>query len=278
MANDQVPIQPPEYALGHSTQELERLSAQAQVLDPLTRQFFREAGIEPGMRVLDVGTGTGDVAFLTADLVGTTGEVIGIDKASAALAVARARAEARSLHNVSFREGDPTEMTFDRAFDAVVGRLILMYYADPAAALRKLAGHLQPGGMLAFQEGDWEGVRSFPPSPTYDRCCQLFVETFRLLGTETRMGIKLHSAFLAAGLPAPSMRLHAIIGGSAGGSGWLQVVAELIRTLLPEMERLGVVTPAEVGIETLAHRLRAKLAASGGAIVAPSVIGAWSSV
>jgi SAM-dependent methyltransferase len=278
MANDQVPIRQPAYALGHSTQELERLSAQAQVLDPLTRQFFREAGIERGMRVLDVGTGTGDVAFLAADLVGTTGEVIGVDKAPAALAIARARAEARSLHNVSFREGDPTEMTFDRAFDAVVGRLILMYYADPAAALRKLAGHLQRGGMLAFHEADWDGVRSLPPSPTYDRCCQLFVETFRLLGIETRMGIKLHSAFLAAGLPAPLLRLHAIIGGSAGGSGWLQVVAELIRTLLPEMERLGVATPAEVGVETLAERLVAELAASGGAIVAPSGIGAWSSV
>jgi SAM-dependent methyltransferase len=278
MTKEHALIRTPAYALGHSDRELERLSAQAQVLDPLTRQFFCEAGIAPGMRVLDVGTGTGDVAFLTADLVGTTGEVIGIDKAPAALALARARAEARSLHNVSFREGDPTEMAFDRAFDAVVGRLILMYYVDPTAALRKLAGHLRPGGMLVFHEADWEGVRSFPPSPTYDRCCQLFVETFRLLGTETRMGIKLHSAFLAAGLPAPSMRLHAIVGGSAGGSDWLQVVAELIGTLLPEMERLGVATPAEVGIETLGHRLCAELAASGGAIVAPSVIGAWSSV
>jgi SAM-dependent methyltransferase len=278
MANDQVSVRPLEYALGHSARELERLSAQARALDPLTRQVFSEAGIAPGMRVLDIGTGTGDVAFLAADMVGVTGEVIGIDKAPAALAVARARAEARSLRTVSFREGDPTEVAFDRPFDAVVGRLILMYYADPAAALQKLAGHLQPGGMLVIHEADWEGARSFPPSPTYDRCCQLFVETFRLLGTETRMGIKLHSAFLAAGLPAPSMRLHAIVGGSTGGSDWLQVVAELIGTLLPEMERLGVATPAEVGIETLGHRLCAELAASGGAIVAPSVIGAWSSV
>jgi hypothetical protein len=172
----------------------------------------------------------------------------------------------------------PPRWAFDRPFDAVVGRLILMYYPDPAAALRKLAGHLRRGGMLVFHEADWDGVRSFPPSPTYDRCCQLFVETFRLLGTETRMGIKLHSAFLAAGLPAPSMRLHAIVGGSAGGSDWLQVVAELIGTLLPEMERLGIATSSEIGVESLGHRLCAELTASGGAIVAPSVIGAWSTV
>ena len=278
MAKDQVSVRPRSYALGHSTGELERLSAQARVLDPLTRQCFSEAGIAPGMRVLDVGTGTGDVAFLAAEMVGITGEVIGVDRAPAALAMARARAGARSLRNVSFREGDPAAVTFGRPFDAVVGRLILMYYADPTAALRKLAGHLRPGGMLVLHEADWDGVRSFPPLPTYDRCCRLFVETFRLLGTETRMGIKLHSAFVAAGLPAPSMRLHAIVGGRTGVSEWLHVVAQLMGTLLPEMERLGVATAAELGVETLASRLCAEIADGGGAIVAPSVIGAWAQV
>src|SRR4051812_48499231 len=76
------------YALGHSDQELDRLSAQARLVDPITRQFFREAGIANGMRVLDVGTGAGDVAFLLAELVGDSGEVVGVDRAPDALAVA----------------------------------------------------------------------------------------------------------------------------------------------------------------------------------------------
>src|SRR5262245_65624150 len=83
----------PVYALGHSTRELDRLSTQGRLLEPLTRQLFREAGIGPGMRVLDVGSGAGDVAFLAADLVGDTGEVIGMDRSEAALDVARARAK-----------------------------------------------------------------------------------------------------------------------------------------------------------------------------------------
>jgi hypothetical protein len=52
------------YALGHSDRELARLGLQARLFDPLTRQLFRDAGIAPGMRVLDVGSGSGDVAFL----------------------------------------------------------------------------------------------------------------------------------------------------------------------------------------------------------------------
>jgi hypothetical protein len=63
----------PAYALGHSDEELERLRVQSRFVEPITRQFFQEAGISAGMRVLDVGSGAGDVAFLTADLVGETG-------------------------------------------------------------------------------------------------------------------------------------------------------------------------------------------------------------
>jgi SAM-dependent methyltransferase len=266
------------YALGHSARELERLIAQARLVDPITRRFFEEAGIAPGMRVLDVGSGAGDVAFLAADLVGRTGEVIGVERAPAALKVARARAEAQVRSNVSFREGDPTTMRFEQPFDAVVGRLVLMYYPDPAEALRRLASHLRPGGLLVFHETDWSEVRSYPPSPTYDRCCQWFLDTFKALGTETRMGIKLHSAFVAADLPAPTTRLQAIIGGDTRCADWLRILAEIVAVLLPDMERLGIATAAEIGIDTLVDRLCAEVAAGGGVVVGRAEIGAWAAI
>lgn len=86
------------------------------------------------MRVLDVGSAAGDVAFLAASLVADSGEVVGVDRVPAALDLARARATARSLRNVSFREGDPGEMAFDRRFDAVIGRYVLQFQQDPATA------------------------------------------------------------------------------------------------------------------------------------------------
>ena len=64
----------PVYLLGHSDFELQRLARQAKVLRPTTREWFHAAGMAPGMRVLDVGSGTGDVAFLAAELVGPSGE------------------------------------------------------------------------------------------------------------------------------------------------------------------------------------------------------------
>jgi ubiquinone/menaquinone biosynthesis C-methylase UbiE len=119
------------YVLGHSDNELERLNAQGRLIDPITRQFFREAGLVTGMRVLDIGSGAGHVAVLAAELVGDAGEVVGTDTAPLAIARARARAKALSLNNVSFREVDPAEMDFDGPFDAVIGRYVLMFQADP---------------------------------------------------------------------------------------------------------------------------------------------------
>jgi SAM-dependent methyltransferase len=266
----------PAYALGHSERELERLSAQARLIEPSTRQFFRDAGIAPGMRVLDVGSGPGDAAFLAAEFVGAEGEVVGTDRAPAAIAAARVRAKARALANVSFQEGDPTEISFERPFDAVVGRYVLTFVAEPAAMLRKLLRHLKPSGVIIFHEPDWSGVRSFPSMPLYNRCCRLFIESFERLGIEPHMGLKLHSAFTSAGLPAPATRMNTVVGGEADGTDWLTALADLIGALLPEIERLGLATAAEVQIGTLAERLRKEVATSGGMVVGRSEVGAWA--
>jgi len=262
--------------LGHSDGELDRLAVQARLIDPITRGFFHDAGIVPGMRVLDVGSGAGDVAFLAAGLVGDTGEVVGVDRAPAALGVARGRANAMSLRNVSFREGDPADMTFEQPFDAVVGRYILMFQRDPTSMLRKLVAHVRPGGVVVFHEPDWDSVRSFPPVPTYDRCCRWIVETLRLSGVDSRMGIKLHATFVAAGLPAPSMRLESVIGGGANSSDQVHFKTDLARTLVTEMERLGVVTASELDAQTLAVRVLDEIIGSASVVVGRSEIGAWS--
>ncbi|HKQ62782.1 MAG TPA: methyltransferase domain-containing protein [Candidatus Polarisedimenticolaceae bacterium] len=264
------------YVLGHSERELRRLTQQARRIDPITRRFLREAGIAHGMRVLDVGTGVGNVAFLAAELVGAAGEVVGVDRAEAALAVARARAAERGLAQVSFFQGDAAELRFERPFDAVIGRYVLMFQPDPVAVLRRLAGHLGAGGLVVFHEIDWEGARSYPPVPSYDRCSRWIVETLGAYGHETRMGVKLHAAYRAAGLPAPAMQSMEVIGGGADAIEEIELITDAIGTTLPEMERLGIATAAEVDPATLTERIRGEIAARESVIVGRSEIGAWA--
>ena len=264
-----------QYVLGHSEREVERLKGQARLIDPITKRFLLAAGIGTGMRVLDVGSGAGDVAFLASDIVGASGMVVGADRVPAAVQVARDRAAARTLQNVTFVEGDPAELTFDQPFDAVVGRYVLQFQRKPAAMLRQLASNVQRGGVIVFHEIDWGGLSSFPPVPTYDQCARWGAEAMRLHGTETRMGSRLHATFVAAGLPAPTLRLEALAVGGLESISWLRSFKDLIATLLPEIERFGVASPSEVDIETLVERMSTEARASSSVLIGHHQIAAW---
>jgi ubiquinone/menaquinone biosynthesis C-methylase UbiE len=89
-----------EYLLGHDEAEQRRLLEQAAIVEPLTRRSLLAAGLEPGMHVLDVGSGFGDVSVLASDLVGPAGSVVGIDREPSAVASATARATALGATNV----------------------------------------------------------------------------------------------------------------------------------------------------------------------------------
>lgn len=260
------------YVLGHSEEELERLQAQARMLDPFTRRLLLEAGVVAGMRVLDVGSGVGDTVFLAAELVGDGGEVVGTDRSATALATARERAKRRSLTNVSFQQGDPASMTFERPFDAVIGRYVLMWQPDPTRLLSGVVGHVRPGGVIAFHELEWACARSFPPVASWDRCCELIAGTITANGADPQVGMKFHSLFAGAGLPAPAMRYESIIGA---GPDEVRLTTDIIVTLLPDMERLGLVAPGEIRLDTLAERVLADVRASGSVVVGRSDIGAW---
>jgi protein-L-isoaspartate O-methyltransferase len=116
-----------DYLLGSSDREHERLVRQAARIAPLTERFFREAGIGPGQRVLDVGSGVGDVALLAARLVGPTGEVVGVERDPRSVAGARRRVTEADYRNVSFTESDIAQISSNKPFDAVVGRFILQF-------------------------------------------------------------------------------------------------------------------------------------------------------
>lgn len=120
------------YALGRTQEETRRLRLQAQVLNPFTRRLFEQAGITAGMKVLDVGSGTGDVALLLANMIGPGGTVVGVESNPTILNTARARVDEAGLSNVAFLVGDIESMQFDASFDAIVGRFVLIHLPSPA--------------------------------------------------------------------------------------------------------------------------------------------------
>lgn len=265
----------PIYIMGHSDHERERLIQQAGLLGPLSERFLRHAGIAPGMRVLDVGCGVGDVSFLCSALVGPTGEVVGVDRDPAVIGRARQRLQEFGTAGVTFMEADYRELRDLPPCDAVIGRAVLMYAADPAEALRSLLPHLRPGGIVAFQEFDFTHLTALPCSDIYRK----MKEWWRLLGErsglELQMGYKLFPAYRAAGLPGPEVLSETIIGGGDDFAGYAYL-AGVFRSVLPLLEQLGIATAAEVEVDTLAKRLRSATVASGGVVALQSLVGAVS--
>jgi SAM-dependent methyltransferase len=261
------------YVLGSEEQERERLTHQSRLLEPITDRFLREAGLEPGMRVLDLGSGVGDVSAIAARIVGADGEVVGVDSDPVMVETARERVEREGLP-VRALDGDVMRLNLDEPpFDAVVGRLILIHLPDPVAAVRAAKAHLRPGGLVAFQDFTTKEVRVYPPLPKTLLALHRINDTFERLGADTRSGDNLRSIFRAAGLPEPALQLEAIIGG-APGDPIFEMVAGVTRTLLPAMERLGLAAPGEIDADALAAELEVEVGCAGGIIVSPPLVSA----
>ena len=118
---------------------------------------FAPLKVRPGLRVLDVGCGTGDYLRIMAPLV-APGPAVGVDLSATLIARAQWRAVPGQAH-VSFQIGDACELPFaDAAFDRVVANQILLHLADPWRAVTEMRRVLGPGGLLSIGEWDWDSM------------------------------------------------------------------------------------------------------------------------
>jgi SAM-dependent methyltransferase len=248
-----------EYAWGNTDRERERLASQGDALRPATERLFRAAGIGPGMRVLDCGSGGGDVSIIAADVVTSSGQVLGIDRDAAHVAAANGRVKERGLTHVRFETADISSPP-DGPFDAIVGRLVLMYQLDVEAVLRALADRLEPGGVMAFMEFEHNPpnqVLMWPRSPSVDTLMGWMDAAFEVLGHQAHMGTRLPSLLRSVGLEpyAP----HEVTGAVYTGDTVWQHETTLVQNLSPLLIAHGIATEEEVDIETFAERVRVDL-------------------
>ena len=223
------------YTMGRTQEEEDRLIQQSQLYDAVTRRFFREAGISSGMKVLDIGSGPGDVALAAAELVGPAGAVVGVDVNPAILETAQARAQAAGFTNVEFVAGDARTLDIGNDFDALTGRLVLMYMADPADALKQLATRLRPGGIVAFQEADFTPYQQMPHSPDTPLANELIgwiLEVFERFWGAYRHGLRPVPRFRRGG-SARAVHALRVSGRRSGGLGRIPVCCQQLAQRTP---------------------------------------------
>src|SRR5262245_6014323 len=265
---------PPSYALGYTNAEHERLIRQAERIAPVTERLFSEAGIGTGQRVLDLGSGVGDVAMLLARIVGPAGEVVGIERDASSIVRAKARVAEAGLRNVSFTETDVNEIVSDKPFDAVVGRFILTFLPDPVSVCRSVVRLVHPDGIIAFQEPSWTVMLALGARlPLWFRVRQLIHEILLRSGANPEMGLALYPIFQEVGLPAPKMHLEMPLGSDAD---FIWLTSDLLCSLRPLAEQHGVCLEDLGDLDTLPHRICAEVVAANTVVSLIAVVGAWS--
>ena len=260
------------YSLGSSDAELERLETQAEFLRVPTRVLLAASGLEPGMRVLDLGTGLGHVAAAVAEVVGSGGSVVGVDIDQRMLEVARARFG--HLPQVRFVEGDVTQWRGHEPFDAVVGRLILFHLADPVGALRHHLQAVRPGGRVVVLDYDIGGLRAEPADALTAPMTALVLAAFRAAGADPTIGARLQRILADAGVQdvAGLGIAQYLAGDEPLGPTMLSGV---VRSLAPVMLAHGLATEEELDLDTLEARSADSLQAAGSVLVPPLLVGAW---
>ncbi len=120
------------------------------MLAPLSAHVMDIAGIAIGQRVVDIGCGCGGTSIELAGRIGPSGAVLGVDISEPMLNRARQRVAELSGHTIDFLQVDASTHAFDGDADQAFSRFGVMFFQDPAAAFRNIAGALKPGGRFTF--------------------------------------------------------------------------------------------------------------------------------
>ncbi len=270
---------PPEasgnrYVLGSDDVELTRLDRQAALIGPPSQLLLKAAGIGPGQRVLDLGTGLGHVARLAGQLVGSAGKVVGIDRAAQALAVARRRVAEAGEHHVSFVEGDVLSWRSDQPFDAVVGRLVLFHLPDPVATVRHHVQNLAANGLFVALDFDIGAVRTEPPVSLVAEAGDWINRAFRAAGASPTIGARLGPILQQAGLnQVATFGIQAYL--PPGDPAAAALLTGVVRSLAHEIIARGIATVEQLGLDTLEQRLADELGRAQAVLLPPTVVGAW---
>jgi ubiquinone/menaquinone biosynthesis C-methylase UbiE len=229
--------------------------------DGFTQRLLTDGGIKKGMRVLDVGCGTGDLSVMASELAGDNGEVVGLDISENALAEARNAIGEKRISTVKFVQADITELPDNIGiFDAIIGRRVLMYLSDAALGINSLLPYLTANGKMIFQESDCMASSFCAQSmPLHTKVQTWIWNTVAKEGGEIHIGRQLYYLMRNANLKILQMRAEAILHTYESGSdlGWVAKI------MAPRMISHGVVTLEEMDADTLEDRLQLELRESG---------------
>jgi SAM-dependent methyltransferase len=232
----------PEYVLGTGDDELTRLALQNRLWSDAAHAAWKLAGIAPGQRVLDVGCGPGHAAFELAQIVTSTGAVVGLDESAPFVAHVRAQAQARGLPQLSAHALDVQRFSVEQAggapFDLAYARWVLCFVKDPAAVVRNVARVLRPGGRFVVHDYfNYGSMTMAPRRRSHDLAVAATMRSWRERGGDPDVAGRLPGLFADHGLRLTHLAVHSRVArGSDSMFAWPDT---WWRTFAPKLVAMG---------------------------------------
>lgn len=195
------------YVLGNRKSEIERLDIQASFFEPFSRDALLKAGIGKGMNCADVGSGSGSVTRLMAQIVGTEGHVTGIDVDDNYLQYCRTVntfPNVRFVHQDILSPSPSPSQAKGGEFDLAFSRFMFVHLKDPKQAVRAMKDMVRDGGTVIIQELDHspDSWLSHPHEESVDTLREAFVTLVRKSGGDPLAGRKLYKMAVEESLHA----------------------------------------------------------------------------
>jgi ubiquinone/menaquinone biosynthesis C-methylase UbiE len=242
---------PTPYVFDRTEADHERLIRQARLLDDFAREACLRIGLGPGQRAIDVGCGPLGVLPVLADLVGPDGMVVGLDVSPAALTQARRTLGALGVRSVHLVEADlstvrPETVAPHGPFDLAVCPLVLMYQADPAAVLRRIATLVRPGGRIVATDvlHDPHYPCFDPPVPAAERIIRLFFALVERKGGTTEVTRHYRALCAQAGLRLVEQRGWFMVAPDPGDL--VTQYRDLLLSMCGNLVACGLATEEEI--------------------------------
>jgi SAM-dependent methyltransferase len=227
------------YLHGTDPEEQSRLSLLNELLNAGS---LRELNLRGGERILDVGSGLGQLTRAMARAAGPNAYVVGVERSSEQLAEARRQAViAGEEHLVEFRQGDaynfPLRDDEWATFDVAHTRFLLEHVKDPLAVVRLMVKSVRPGGRVILEDDDHEIMRLWPEPDGFARLWRAYIETYERLGNDANVGRRLVALLHDAGA-APVRNTWVFFGSCAGERHFAGYVENLVGVVAGAREQV----------------------------------------
>jgi SAM-dependent methyltransferase len=233
-----------DYILATGNAAVDRLVLLNEIFGPGSRELLGTAGLANGMRVAEIGCGTGLVALWIATQVGAGGAVEAADISAEQLKIAEGNAVDAGLKNISFHQVSAYETNLPREeFDLVYSRFLMCHLTDPMKALSEMRALLKPGGMLVCEDHDDEGIFSYPPTLAYKRLVEISEAVNRAHGLDSNVGLKLPGLIVQAGFARPEVMVKQIAELRGPSKRFWEIT---LREAAPAILATGVATQGEL--------------------------------